>query len=301
MEEELVYHYCSGATFKEIIHNKTLRFSDITKSNDSAELRWITSYIESIFLDELGNANQNAQFKEISQKTDFVGLFHEFSYSFFTQALCGKEKFFWFYATCFSLEEDKLSQWRGYADDGRGFSIGFRRKAFEAYSTSGFKLLSIHSGDVKYDKEKHILSVRESIRKLFLDIFADLERNKLSKEGIRYIYMNCFQGLIEKAVFIKNPFFKEEKEWRMCVWTYKDFSDSNDILLVNNGVPENFDLEYQNRNNQIVSYFDLKFAPDIVKKIVVGPKNKTDLSDLSIFLKSNGFDCKIIESDGTYV
>lgn len=301
MEENLVFHYCSGSTFREIIQKKTLRFADITKSNDSAELRWITSYIESVFLEELEKANQNSRFKEISRKTDFEGLFHKFSDTFFTQALCGKEKFFWFYVSCFSLEGDMLSQWRGYADDGRGFSIGFSRKAFEAYSTSGFKLLSIHSGEVEYAKEKHILSVRESIGKLFSDIIADIEINKLSKEGIRHIYMSCFQGLIEKAVFIKNPFFKEEKEWRMCVWTYKEFSDCNDILLVNNGVPENYDLEYQNRNNQIVSYFDLKFASDTVKKIIVGPKNKTDLSDLSMFLKSNGFDCIIKESDGTYV
>ena len=32
---------------------------------------------------------------------------------------------FRYYVTCFSYQNDLLSQWRGYADDGRGAAIGF--------------------------------------------------------------------------------------------------------------------------------------------------------------------------------
>lgn len=299
--DELIYHYCSGATFKELIQKRTIRFSDITKSNDSAELRWITKYITPIFNEEYEIAKTNPLFKDACQKTDFVMLFNKFVDTYFTHALSGKEKFFWFYASCFSLEGDMLSQWRGYADDGRGFSIGFNRKKFENYSTSGFELLSIHSGEVEYDKKKHEGVVRDSIKKLLSAIIADIEKKELSRESLLHKYKRCFQELIEKAVFIKNPFFLEEKEWRMCVWTFKEFSDSNDILLVNNGIPEKYTLEFQNRNNQFVSFFDLKFTPNTVERIIVGPKNKTDLSDLSMVLRSNGFNCKLEKSDGTYI
>lgn len=299
--EDLIYHYCSVETFKKIITNKTLRFSDVAKTNDSAEIRWITEYIETVFNEEYDKAMEKVAFSESCKKYDLLKYFHKFNETYFNQALYGKEKFFWFYALCFSLEGDMLSQWRGYADDGRGFSIGFNREKFAEYSTSGFKLLSIHSGDVEYDKEKHINIVRENIQELFDDLNSDIEKNDLCHEGILHIYKKCFQRLLEKSVFIKNPFFYEEKEWRMCVWTYKEFGDPSKVLLVNNGVPEQYDLNYHTRNNEIVSFFDLKFASDTIKRIILGPKNKTDLSDLAMFLKSNGIECSIDKSEGTYV
>lgn len=301
MEENLVYHYCSGSTFKEIIEKKTLRFSDITKSNDSAEIRWITKHIESAFLDEFDKAYKRKSFEDACQKTDFLKYFHKFVDAYFSKAIFGNEKFFWFYASCLSHEGDLLSQWRGYADDGKGFSIGFDQAAFEKYTTSGFKLLSIHCGDVEYNEKRQITIVSDSIKNLFADFDNAIEINDLSRENIMHIFKSCFQELIEKAVFIKNPFFSEEKEWRMCVWTFNGFSDTNDILLVNDGVPEKYPLEYQNKDDELISFFDLKFAPDMVKRIVLGPKNKTDLAELSIFLKSNGFECKPKKSDGTYV
>ena len=300
MEEELVYHYCSGLTFKEIIEKKTLRFSDITKSNDSAELRWITANISSVFLSEIKKANEDTEFNEAFQKIDLLGLFRKFINAYFTEALFGKRKFFWFYASCFSHEGDLLSQWRGYADDGRGFSIGFNRTTFEKYNAGGFKLLSIHKGDVEYDNERQLAIVEKCIKKLFENFIKAKEDDDITLENISQIFKSCFQELIEIAAFIKNPFFQEEKEWRMCVWTFKEFSDTDDILLVNNGALEHYALNYQNRNDELVSYFDLKFAPDTVKQIILGPKNKTDIADLRKFLKGNGFDCTLVNSEGTY-
>ena len=45
-----IYHYCSLETFNSIITNKTLRLSDITKSNDSKELIYIRPFIKEEFL-----------------------------------------------------------------------------------------------------------------------------------------------------------------------------------------------------------------------------------------------------------
>ena len=38
---DIVYHYCSIDTFFSIIHNSTLRLSDINKVNDYSERKWI--------------------------------------------------------------------------------------------------------------------------------------------------------------------------------------------------------------------------------------------------------------------
>ena len=301
MADNLVYHYCNESVFKEIIQKKTLRFSDITKSNDSAELRWITTYFEPIFIEELKKANENSAFRKAYQNVNLATFFHKFNDTFFVKALYGEEKFFWFYASCLSLEGDMLSQWRGYADDGKGFSIGFNREIFENYYTRGYDLLSVHIGEVEYDEKKHIDIVKECIKKLFDDLYSAAEKKELDDNRIRHIFLDCFKAMTVKAAFIKNPFFREEKEWRMCVWTLRELDDSNEIPLFRNGVNEKYTLEYKKRDNGDVTYFDLKFAPDTIRQIILGPKNKIDLSELDKFLKDNGVECKIDYSEGTYV
>ena len=41
-----LYHYCSLETFISIISNKCLRLSDLSKSNDYMERKWIINIIE---------------------------------------------------------------------------------------------------------------------------------------------------------------------------------------------------------------------------------------------------------------
>ena len=50
-----VYHYCSLETFNTIINNKTLRASDITKSNDDQELKWIANSISNTIINVILN------------------------------------------------------------------------------------------------------------------------------------------------------------------------------------------------------------------------------------------------------
>lgn len=299
---DIVYHYCSSDVFYSIINNKTIRFSDITKSNDSAEIGWITKYLDSVFTEELRCANNNLIFMKSYQPIDLHRCFLSFEDAYFIKALRDKDKFFWFYVSCFSMKGDILSQWRGYADDGKGFCIGFDRHEFEQYSTGGFKLLSLHSGEVNYLEEKQISDICGIIKELFDQLLKNAQSGKTSVQHVRIELNKCFQKLIELAVFIKNPFFKEEKEWRMCLWTYKEFSrDSKDIILVKNGQPEQYELGFKTRGNTLVSFFDMKFEPYVLKHIIVGPKNNTDLADLKMFLHSHNIDCRIEKSKGTYV
>lgn len=299
--EDIVYHYCNATVFKEIITKKTLRFSDITKSNDSAEIRWITTYFDSIFSEEYQYAQRCNRFRKACMNEDFQSYYNKFKEAYFSQALIGKDKFFWFFASCFSLENDMLSQWRGYADDGHGFSIGFSREALENYRTQGFRLLSIRTDEVSYKRNKHETIVRKRFRKLFRESSKEYGTNCSDKTRVLRLFNDCFQGLIEDSVFIKNPFFKEENEWRMCVWAFNESGTISDVKLVKNGVPEYYMVEYYERNDNSVPYFDMKFDPSIVKNVTLGPKNQTNTIELESLLNSNGFDCEIKHSDGTYV
>ena len=120
----LVYHYCSLDTFFSIITNKTLRLSDVAKSNDNLEVMWLKKIMTKMmekenmsyefFNDKIKKAYSLEKYKEkLMEKTD----------KFFEQREI-KSKFF---AICFSgmESEDMLSQWRGYGDDGKGVAIAF--------------------------------------------------------------------------------------------------------------------------------------------------------------------------------
>jgi len=50
---ELIYHYCSLETFVQIIKNKTIRLSDLDKTNDYMEKRWGMELLQEALKGEL--------------------------------------------------------------------------------------------------------------------------------------------------------------------------------------------------------------------------------------------------------
>ena len=63
VKDDIVYHYCDLSTFKAIVENNTLRLSDITKSNDSMEIKWISKYIIPLFDEEYEKVRNSKVFK----------------------------------------------------------------------------------------------------------------------------------------------------------------------------------------------------------------------------------------------
>ena len=81
-----VYHYCSLDVFAKIIEGKSIRLSDITKSNDSMEILWITKYIEEIFDEEFQKETEKTKyFKEDYPKDVFTELREHYSKEFFDE------------------------------------------------------------------------------------------------------------------------------------------------------------------------------------------------------------------------
>lgn len=58
------------------------------------------------------------------------------------------------YVVCFSEKMDCLSQWRGYADDGKGISIGFCKKMLESFP----KWKEIKVGDMSFTEPTYRVS-----------------------------------------------------------------------------------------------------------------------------------------------
>lgn len=97
----VVYHYCSEKAFKNIIANKSLYLSDVTKGSDTSEFH---RYIK--YLYELQNRDKPHTKIHTSEFADF---YNDHLYR----------------CACFCKEGDILTQWERYADDARGLAIGF--------------------------------------------------------------------------------------------------------------------------------------------------------------------------------
>jgi hypothetical protein len=148
-----IYHYCSGQTFVSIIQNKTIRFSDINQLNDAEEGRW--GY--EIFIEA---ANRILKRESIPDEfpimpMEFIDKVDE-TWSVFGARLAS-------FVACFSTDGDSLSQWRAYADDGRGFAIGFIAQQLRRFP--------VQMLDVLYDHEQQIKEMVMAIGALFFEAF----------------------------------------------------------------------------------------------------------------------------------
>lgn len=109
INENIIYHYTSYEGLKGILSSQKLRFTDYKFLNDPTEIE----YCKKIILDEMYNHDLGSKnFHLINQ--------------FFNQL----DAMYKIYISCFS-ENNKLSLWRYYADNGAGFALGFGKNFFQ--------------------------------------------------------------------------------------------------------------------------------------------------------------------------
>lgn len=313
-----LFHYCSTETFLNIIRNKTLRLSDVCKSNDYKETKWLLEYIEEEII---------RQYKEdpflkgkLIDGLDEITTLKLIIQSIKDRMLERSDALF--YVACFSAEGDKLSQWRGYADDGCGLSIGFSIDTLQTLISKEenlelFKVDYASQGNTESSKQvkKYSKDIIESIRR----VIASEEPKKLfSREtyaidGLHELSSRIF---IQESIRYKNPAFKEEVEWRLVFddeidkydnWEYwydkvegRSSLSGEIAALFPNG------LQFRSHRNKIVSFFDLSFKgceQTIIKEIIIGPKSDIQEGDIHHLLNYYGYetgDIEIIKSKSTY-
>lgn len=116
MIEEL-FHYCSNQKCFGILESQNIRLSDVQKSNDYKELSLffpkIFKEIERLYKED----PFPFKYYELEDEAAFLDLLHLTFRDFDEQFVTGE---FSNFMLCFSESPDSLSQWRGYAADGKG-------------------------------------------------------------------------------------------------------------------------------------------------------------------------------------
>jgi hypothetical protein len=180
-DDELIYHYCRPEPFLEIINSRSIWLSASYTLNDVSERSW--GY--SIFAKAAGILERETGSEFI--KKIFEPVIAGYLHSMLMIA-------------CFSLEADVLSQWRAYADDGRGFAIGFSPKLMQ---------IPAKPLRVLYDEDAQMQELIGNLKHVY-----DVERSTGFKYGDQFQNHLFHMGLDLCAY--KHPAFREEREIRLA-------------------------------------------------------------------------------------
>lgn len=246
-----LYHYTNLDAFIKILTSQKIWISDATSLNDYEEIKW---GLEQIYKHTI---NDNL----LEKNNSIHGSFYIFS---------------------LSSEPDLLSQWRAYAGDGKGVSIGFD---FSHINTE-LKLFSITPTVIRQE----VIYNQEEQRQKIIQEWGPIK--KLDEESRTISFLQTIYPL---AATFKNPAFKEEKEHRLILIPTKF---PNETIL-----PENIsELKFREKDGAIISYFEYKISiKDVIKRIVIGPRCRATEQDIRLLLSAHSLhDVEIVTSTASY-
>ncbi len=298
-----VYHYCSVETFFKMISTSSIRLSNIAKSNDSEELIYIKPFLCQV-VKQMTLIYNNMLPKDYRIAENTIDYFIDESFNELSKS---------YYVACFSQERSLLSQWARYGENAMGISIGFNTDEFVRLQVSPYT--GFVFGKIVYDTSQ-IGQVLENIFK------KEIEPSWINGNDSynQSLVINCISSIVSTmsyySALYKNPFFLEEREWRLIynpfgrIRKIKDsyrFLDRINDINQDNVIVQGFkrkSIESEYRNHDICSYVDLDFSlikQSLIKEIIIGPASKLDIydKDLIMFLNSNGYTITDFEGDGT--
>lgn len=286
--ERILYHYCSTQKMYGIMSGKQIRMSDITKSNDYDEVYMFFPGILEAMRDKYQKNPFPFEFaSEIDESA--INIFFHLMYDYFKVEFDkgGVTNF----VICFCEEGDKLSQWRGYADNGRGVSIGFSEQELRRYSERYKDIMTIEKvkyktadeiNDIIISEADNLLHELKGLRKWIADKLH-CDGSKMEKYMI-FFFIQMLNIVFMDSLQYKNISFQEENEWRF----FFKYPITKEKELIYGGECSNgilFDemveilknkIDFNVLNNDIIPFFPLDLL-DIsekpIKEVIAGPNN----------------------------
>lgn len=262
----LLYHYCTVEAFHAIVSTRNVRLSSVRQSNDETEGSLVRPAVERLLArrsglnDELVNRLQT-YVMELEEQFDGMAL-------------------------CLSEEGDQLSQWRGYADDGRGVAIGFRQSVLQALSEKSDESddkFDIQLYKALYKEADHDAAV-EGLIELLCEfdleqarhIVDDPKVQELSRRLVALHRLRLSLTTYDAVYSLKHPAFSEEREWRLL--HHFDWDHAR---------PDGYHPG-KARLVPFVNFALLKDVPEVISEVVLGPRHATPKAVVERFLLEHG-------------
>lgn len=305
-----LYHYCSNQKCFSILKGKSIRMSDIQKSNDYKEL---SLFFPEIF-DKVEELYKQKPFKfKYSGKTGEEALQQLLDESYDYWRFLFQTGKFSNYVLCFSEVADDLGQWRGYADNGKGCCLGFSFDEIQNYCNMSNGVLRFEQ--VIYLVEEGVEKVmRDTAKKILLElkglrkwIVSEITLDDNCEDTDELMHFN-FDGMLEYAftdsLKYKSHAFHDENEWRLFLAApprkdserlalWQDRADEKSTLGIETLRFLSNKLDFHATETDLVSFCAIPFtdlSQNPIKTLWIGPKNETRESDINLYLKMKGYD-----------
>jgi hypothetical protein len=258
-EKEIVdrplYQYTNSAGLRGIFDSQKMWFTDYRFLNDPSELSHGMDMARDMLLDAQNGLDGRVRFFLKCAADMFCRENVEATLAFFVAS--------------FSRARDDLGQWRAYADNGRGFAVGFAPRMFRIKGEANPSPdENAFLGSVLYDVgdvlSRHRLAIDEAI-----EIFrtaVDAQASLMADRAIGIAFIQEFSRhliaspLIWNALTSKHPAYKHEQEVRLLMM------GTTDMLAPF--------IMTRSRGTEIVPYIPYPWnvrEPGAIVEVLVGP------------------------------
>jgi hypothetical protein len=194
----VVYHYTDAAGLLGMLSTGRIWATEYRFLNDRTEVEHTRALVKSIIL---------ARMKE-KKHSSMSGL-----YSRILDQIGRPDDDMEIYVFSLSAEADSLSQWRGYARDGHGFTVGFDASVLlakaEAEDLFGFCR-------VEYDGERQSRGVIAALQDIERECSKLIAAKTIDADDILDSAASSFDAIMwHRAVANKHSSFSSENEWRI--------------------------------------------------------------------------------------
>jgi hypothetical protein len=253
-----LFHYTDLDGVRGILTSRTLWLSKFTSTNDISEILLAVEHFRA-FVERRASEFTKAEGDFLKRASDDLGGFRRTN-------IC---------IASFCEQDDLLSQWRGYGNDGRGIALGFSSAKILALARAN----GLHLYRCVYDPAAHERIASDLGNMLLESYRAAPPRTAEDERAMVDLFSASF---LQVAPVIKDHRFAEEREWRL-VSDPLTFDDPHMIAVM--------------RGNQASVKWTLKLegesegASSVIEQVTIGPTLDPDnVSDaIEVLSRRNGF------------
>lgn len=246
----MLFHYTTQAGLLGILSSRSLWATDVGFLNDANELELVKPQLREA-LDALAETLDGADDPTDEAFAWSPAAVARATVQLIDQPDARRRERPWLgaYVACFCDDGDLLSQWRGYGKNG-GYSLGFDADVLSASRMS-----------VPSDPEPRLLQVQygDGAVAAVVDEFTQAWATWESGAGVDMGYVRYAELVLPALASVKNPAFREEREWRLVVTT-----DAANAQL-------------RTGELSLTPYIALPISTGALRQIVVGPGEHLEL------------------------
>ncbi len=273
--DTVLYHYTSPAGLLGILNSSSFWMSDSDFLNDSSE----SNYFYDLYNIATPYAGETRKEETFRLSAGMFSYYHTSTY--WTPRQTSNRIKETRYILSMTFDRDNVNLWSYYTKNayGIGYSLGFKEDMFNSLIRQDEEE-TLLSGKVIYDSERQMQLLSE-LYEDYWELYNTL-KHTYQRE---YLYAKMEDNIVRYSVFMKNPVFSHENEYRVAV-----------VRLGTNSTQQRL---FREMNGAFIPYITQSINLRDVVEIGISPTHRTDFVAKSLreLLEAKGIDAPIYNSE----